>query len=83
MKIMCLRVSYKKFVSNEKILFCILKVTEERSRFRSWLVRGMDPGIRIRTKMSQIFPTRLKSSVVDRHHFYAYPDPDLTSHFSC
>jgi hypothetical protein len=38
--------------------FCILKVTEERSRIWSWihpdpdpLVRGTDPGIQIRTKM--------------------------------
>jgi hypothetical protein len=45
----------------EKGFFCNLKVTEEMSRIRSWIrnrieisVRGTDPGIRIRTKMSRI-----------------------------
>ena len=33
---MCLWVSYKKEVG-KKIFFCILKVTEERSRIRSWI----------------------------------------------
>jgi hypothetical protein len=33
---MCLRVSYKKkYEENKK--FCILKITEERSRIRSWI----------------------------------------------
>jgi hypothetical protein len=50
----------------KKILFfCILKINDRSSRIRSWipdpeldpdpdlLVRGTDPGIRIRTKMSR------------------------------
>jgi hypothetical protein len=35
---MCLRVSYKKKLF--KKMFCILKVTEERSRIRYWIRRS-------------------------------------------
>ncbi len=38
MKIMCLRVKYKKKIWGKKFFFCILKVTEDRSRIRiRWL----------------------------------------------
>jgi hypothetical protein len=47
---MCLRVSYKKY-EEKKYFFCILKVTEERSRIQSW------NRIRICTKMSRISNT--------------------------
>jgi hypothetical protein len=50
---MCLRVSYKKKYEKKN---CIHKVTEERSRDLELdpdlLVRGTDPRIRIRTKIS-------------------------------
>ncbi len=64
---MCLRVSYKKKIWEKNNLFCILKVTEEKSRVPYGsgslmdpdpdpLVRGQDMEIRIwiRTKMSRI-----------------------------
>jgi hypothetical protein len=35
LKIMCLRVSFKKKIGI--FFFCILKVTEERSRILSWI----------------------------------------------
>jgi hypothetical protein len=55
---MCLRVSYQKKYEEKKI--CVLKVTEERSRIRSWIrihqseIRIHQSEIRIRTKMSRI-----------------------------
>ncbi len=55
MKIMCMWASYKKKIWEIIFLFCILIVTG--SGFGSWsitIVRGEDPGIRIRTKMSWI-----------------------------
>ncbi len=51
---MCLRQSYKKKIWG-KIIFCILEVTEERSRIQSWIrVHQSEVRIRIRTKMSLI-----------------------------
>jgi hypothetical protein len=44
---MCLRISYKKKIIKLKEKFCILEVTEEKR------------SIRIRTKMSRIFSSRL------------------------
>jgi hypothetical protein len=54
---MYLLASHKKYN-----FFVILKVTEERSRIRSWidpLMRGTDPEIWILTKMSRIPNTDL------------------------
>jgi hypothetical protein len=54
---MRLWVSYKKNMENN--YFCILKVTEERSRFRSWI--RTEVRIRIRTKMLRIPTTAWRS----------------------
>jgi hypothetical protein len=59
---MCPWVSYKKKIYN---FFCILEVTEEKSRIRSW--------IWIRTKMSQIPNTANNYTFINRNV------PDLTS----
>jgi hypothetical protein len=37
LKIMCLQVSYKKKYEEKNTFICILEVTEERSRIRSWI----------------------------------------------
>jgi hypothetical protein len=52
---MCLRVSYKKKYEEKKSYLRVLKVTEERSRIRSWIwfwIRYSQ--VRIRTKLSRI-----------------------------
>jgi hypothetical protein len=47
--ILCLWLSYEKKYGEKNFFFCFLKVTEERSRIRSW--------IRIRAKKSRILNT--------------------------
>jgi hypothetical protein len=56
---MCLRVSYRAKIFFFKYFFCILKVTEDSYP----LVKGTDPRIRIRTKMSRIPNTAFQEIV--------------------
>ncbi len=73
----------KKKKNMKKEMFCIFEVTKERSRIRSWipsrisdpLVRGTDPRIGIRTRMSRIPNTVAKCASIVLPNFFPFRLP--------